>query len=135
MEPASGVDGGILVVDRASDRALSGQAPGGAFPARSYAGAVRALAFAVRRDGPRGLRAGCRDLLRGSGGAHRGEPADRPRDRTEGAARPLTLPPLELVVAALRQQGRDADHEKAAGHEHADEEFGVAETGRDEVFK
>src|SRR5687767_3975954 len=49
-----------------------------------------------------------------------------------GFLRALPFPPFELVAAAFRQQGRDSDHEKAAGDEHADEEFGIAETGRDE---
>ena len=40
--------------------------------------------------------------------------------------------PLKLVIAALGQQGRDADHEKAAGHEHADEELGAAKARRKE---
>jgi hemoglobin len=45
------------------------------------------------------------------------------------------FPPFQLVVAAPREQGRNADHQKTAGHEHADEEFGIAKPGRNEAVE
>ena len=132
LEHAPGADGGFLVVDRAAHRratAASPRRPISACPSRP----------SFLPAGWRCSRQTAREIFEpdvaaffvGSGPAHRGEPADRPRDRTEGAAASLgalPLPPFELVAAAFRQQGRDADHEKAAGDEHADEEFGVAES-------